>query len=281
MPARSAQPDNPGPCTLLSQADVEAVLGALEGPPWIRARADGPPRCVYRARDLHAIEVERVVIAPASGSPDGDPPGGAALGCCVWELRHHGVAIRIDVQGSEASLEDAGRLAWRARARIDAPLADPGTAGLPAAAQGDARRPRPAPDCDLLSPRDAASRLGASHLVPIAGDGGTSRCRVEFQSSTTAGLPSPAPLRFTVLWRGGYRAFRGALEDAPAGHALEGGAPAGTPDAFDGPWERAAVGTDRVLAVRRDVLVTVEGEVFLGNKDALRALASMLLEGIR
>ncbi len=288
------------PCSLLKPAEVEAVLGALDDPPYLRTSSEGDRGCVYEARDLHAIELAvvwtdgaaamqrrhaRAALGKILAMPDGAGRSGAwdavALeGCCRIDALRDGSLVSVDVLGSDATIEQATMLAERALQRLASPLAIDGEAGIPAAVRRDKARPAPVAACSLLDPRDVQSVLGGTVTSSASVDHAVSTCGYQLERTPAAAVPGPSTTSVSIRWRGGYRAFRQALEMPEAQQRVRDASGLSGEDRLIGPWERVALGTGRILAVKRDVLITVESDVFLGHADHAVELAAAVAERI-
>jgi hypothetical protein len=292
------------PCSLLAPREVEVALGALAGPPYLAAGRNDPiPRCVYEGRDLRSIELTLVsagggdalrrmhpqltalrggLVLPDGSLLRGSWDAAAIDGCCRVAALRADTLVSIDVLGSRATLEQAAELIGRALRRIDEPLPIAGSAGIAAAHQREAARPVPMPRCGVLTRREVEALLGPLAADPEAADRGTATaCVYRLSAAARPANPGVATIRYSVQWRGGYRAFRHALAPPAGGGLLQ---EANGPDRLQpegGSWEQVAADAERVLAVKRDVLVTVEAEMFLGRAEHTQELAAAIIDRIR
>jgi hypothetical protein len=143
-------------------------------------------------------------------------------------------------------------------------------------------RPQPILRCGILSRREVEAILGPLAADPESADRtATSACTYRFSRTLPAASGAVATIRYVVIWRRGYRAFRQSLAP-PVGEGrlreADGADPSATADAS---WEQAVFGPDRMLAVKRDVMVTVESDVFLGRTEHVQELGAAIAGHLR
>jgi hypothetical protein len=294
-PAATAQTAN-NPCSLLTGAEVEGVLGEpLAGPPF-RAYNDFLPAaegdyCRYVTPSFRAITV--YVDWSNGGSAFGitntvsgiaDMPGLAELGlgdalgivegtplrgawdearqfmCCEFSALLGDQRVMIDISGSSATIEQAASLADLAVQRLGAPLEVAADQGLAEAAAHDATRPAFASACDLI-PRDVAEKILG---VPLAQEpeGDQYECLYVW---TPAGADYQEGIELQVMPRNGFAEFRQSQDgiDASLGMLAEEGLATETETGTDGTvfdaYHASIIG---VMAVRRDVSLTIESGPF-------------------
>ena len=280
------------PCSLLEPREVQAVLGApLATAPY---RSDsGSPKvdgrsCSYVSADFRgfSLEVEFTGGAQAFGmfgfaknllgsAPDPNVKqafrladgtelkGGwdratlVPMNCCIFAALKADQLIQIDFTGTDSTLASAAGLVDAAFRRIDKPLALDGGANVEAAKAFWKGRPKPVDACALLPVAEVEALLG--HLVTAPVGHGVDGCDYELPPD---GLRRVVGL--SITWRGGNAKLRSdAHVLRMVGHAMSGRDPGGEPlfdepAAANGVWERAGRAGNAFIAIRNDVLVSVD-----------------------
>ncbi|MEO6414434.1 MAG: hypothetical protein ABIP73_00180 [Gemmatimonadaceae bacterium] len=277
------------PCGLLESKEVEAILGVtLAGPPYRfnKTGKEGPApdgeACRYETTSYHVVEVEvdwtggaqmmkmhgavqkladqhmKGVLKLANGSQlTGGWDEAKVVTCCTFIALHGDQAVTVDVSGSNATLEQAAKMADAALKRIDQPLPIDPAEGIAAAMARAAARPAERSPCSLVSRAEAEAALGTTLATDPVVDG--SKC--DYTSSERF----VGAISLGVSWRNGYAQFRQHVATAAdVGKAFEPGADASQqtaqPVAADsllvGPWDSAQVVQDQFYAVKKDVLIT-------------------------
>jgi hypothetical protein len=277
------------PCSLLEPKEVEAVLGVtLAGPPYRfnKTGKNGPApdgeACRYETAGYHVIEIEvewtggaqmmkmygavqqladqnmKGVLKLADGSQlTGGWDEAKVVTCCTFIALRGDQAVTVDVAGSNATLEQAAKLADAALKRIEKPLPVDAATGIAAAIARDAARPKERDPCSLLSRAEAEAALEAPLVKDPVVDG--SKCLYTYTDKI------PRTIGLAISWHNGYAQFREhAATAASVGKAFALGGDTSQPkkesaapdSALIGPWESAHVVQDEFSAVKNNVLVT-------------------------
>jgi hypothetical protein len=284
LATRATAADNP--CSLLTTAEVEAMLGEpLAGPPF---RADGIEpsatggSCRYETASFRAIDVEvewrdggqifgitKMATGLAEGAglkgvltlSDGTELHGswddaAAFMCCQFNALREDTLVMIDISSSRLTQKDAGALADLAVARLAEPLDVADDAGVAQAHARAKTRPVPASACTLVTRAEAEALIGAPLQDDPAGD--ENRCSFVW---TPAGADYQMQIDLSVTWRGGFGEFRQTVSaiggglDMIAAQGLDMTQDSGPVDpAFDD-YYKSIIG---VIAVRKDVFLSIE-----------------------
>lgn len=274
------------PCSFLTAAEVNAVIGTLAGPPYLAGGGGAPHAngsdCRYEAPDRHSIRLNvtwdggRDLIAMMGSMEamvktaglsqlkllDGTMITGhwdqaRVAQCCEFNALRGDQVVTVDVSGSHATIAQAASLADAAIQRLDQPLPISGADGIKAAQERAAQRPKPRNVCDLLTAADAAAIVGVSLLQPPKGS--NDRCRYVWPTDPSG---STDELDLMVTWRDGFSEMR--LTDAAVGNAssmMGMGKPQGqgATDGDSGPWDEFSRSIIGVSAAKGDVKVSVEG----------------------
>ena len=277
------------PCSLLEPKEVEAILGVtLAGPPYRfnktgkEAPAPDGEACRYETAAYHVVEVEvewtggaqtmkmygaaqnladqhmKGVLKLANGSQlTGGWDEAKVVTCCTFIALHGDQAVTVDVSGSNATLDQAAKMADGALKRIESPLPVDAAEGIAAASARAGARPAERDPCSLVSRAEAEAALE----TPLAKDPVVDGSKCDYTSSDRfAGTIS-----LGVSWRNGYAQFRQhAATAADVGKAFALGADSSqhttnsvaTDSLLVGPWESAQVVQDQFYAVKKDVLIT-------------------------
>jgi hypothetical protein len=284
--ASAAGLDKHDPCAFLTVAEIEAVIGKLAGPPYLAGdgvtpRASGGD-CRYEAPDRHSVRLSvtwdhgRDLIAMMGSVQamvetaglrqlkllDGKTVTGhwdqaRVSQCCEFNALRGDQVVTVDISGSHATIAQAASLADAAIQRLDQPLPISGAAGVNAAQERAAKRPKSRNVCDLLTSADAEAIVGVSLLQPPKGT--DSNCRYIWPTNPSG---STYRLDLMVTWQGGFSEMR--LTSAAVGNAssmLGMGKPQGqaAADRDSGPWDEFSQSIIGVSAAKGDVLVSVEG----------------------
>ena len=282
------------PCSFLTPEEIEAVMGPLAGPPFRAAglapKANGGD-CRYEAADRRSI---RVAVMWDGGAQyigmmgamqgmlkqanlkelkllDGTVVAGEwdearVSQCCEFNALRGDQLVTVDIAGSRATLKQASGLADAALKRLERPLTIDGNAGVGAAQERAARRPKPRSVCDLVTQADAEAIVGTALLGRP--EGNNDSCRYSW--STRGGFNHE--IKLMVDWQGGFGSMR--TTNAMVGHASS---VVGTDKLFGqtvqsgdkGAWDEFSSSIIGVAAVKSDVMVSVESGPL--NQDIARA----------
>ncbi len=302
----------PNPCSLLEAREVETVLGGtLVGPPYRfnKTGQAGPApdggACRYETTGYHFVEIEvewtggaqmmkmygtvqnladqnmkKGTLKLGDGSElTGEWDEARVVNCCTFIAMRGDQLMTVDVAGSNATLEQAAKIADAALKRIEKPLSVDAATGIAAAIARDATRPKERNPCSLVSRAEAEVVLEAPLTQDPVVDG--SKCMYTYtvgKFARTIGL--------AISWRNGYAQFRqhGAMA-AGMGGAFGLGGDAGqnkkesvAPDpALTGPWESAQVVQDEFSAVKKDVLITAGSVMASRERELARKLVALAI----
>jgi hypothetical protein len=287
--AAAAVPDPHDPCRLLQTSEAETLLGApLAGAPFRAGppnhsdagvpQADGPA-CWYETADFRNVAVQVIwrnagaVISgvggylakaeKASGGlvklQDGSELTGEwdevrVLGCCDFVALLGDSAVEIDFGGSAATAEQAAVLADAALRRITALLPIDGTAGIAAAEQRQALRPKAADACSILDAADFEATVGMLKGAPQAS---SDECTYIYEADNGRQQLFVS----TVHWRNGYRRYRedkqmlAGIAGSLAREIGSGGESLTRNQAIEGPWDAAQSTPIQFSSVRHDVAI--------------------------
>jgi hypothetical protein len=283
------------PCSLLQAGEVEAIMGPLAGPPFRAAGPTPQPKgedCRYEAADRHAIRVNVMreggaqlirMMGAMQGTVnqaglkelklhDNTTVAGAwddarISQCCEFNALHGDQLVTIDIAGSRATIAQAARLADAAVRRLDQPLEVDGTAGIKLAKERAVLRPKRKNVCDLLSRTDAEQIAGVSLLAPPKGD--EESCTYAWALDNNG---SRYAIELKVQWQDGFGAMRtiGAMVgNASSMIGLGKSSGQSKPAQDDGPWDEFSSSIIGVMAVKNDVLFSIESGPF--KQDVARA----------
>jgi hypothetical protein len=283
--ARAAS--EPGsPCGLLTAAEVEAVLAEpLAGPPY-RASGVEPSAagdtCRYETASFRAVTVGvdwtqggelfglMGVLSDAADAAglkgvltlsDGTALHGAwdqarEFMCCQLHALLGDRQVVIDIAATKATLAQAAGLADKAVQRLEQPLQVDASVGISEAVARGKARPPIASACTLVSRAEAETLAGAKLASdPSGNENGCTYAWVE------EGSDYEQPISLAVTWRDGFGEFR--RTQAAIGLGLEVLADAGleltqTTDTNGKPFDAYSVSIIGVMAVRHDVLLSIE-----------------------
>jgi hypothetical protein len=287
------------PCALVSQAEVETLLGPLAEPPYrVRDRHPDPAgdACMYRAGDLRNVTLfvawkdgeryfrlfqglggaveRRLGGRDAAGDSTAGPWDRAATPFGQLIVLAGSVAVHIDALGSRLDLRAREQIARFAIPRLNAPLAYDGAGAARRVPAANTHRD----PCALITRAEVESLMGPLQAEPKASADGD-ECRFAL-AQTMMGRPVERALQ--VQWTDGWyalgqegeamgrarKAMRQAMGAAPTGIATTGGAPGE-------PWDEAATLAGGVMAVvKHDVLLKIPADGMYGFT---RERASQLL----
>ena len=284
------------PCRLLAASEVEAVVGPLAGPPYRAAGATpalNGEDCRYEVAGGRSIRVNvtwdggaqliGMMGAMASGLnkaglselkiSGGSTVAGAwdkahVSQCCEFNALLGDRLVTVDVAGSHATIAQAASLAGIAVKRLDHPLDLDGAGGIKSAQARAAQRPKRRAICVLLSRADAEAIVGTALLAPPKGD--DEACTYEWPLDASG---SPYSMKLMVQWTDGFHEMRqmsAIMGQASAMIGLGSGSGQGTPKAEDGPWDEFSQSIVGVMAVKSDVLLSIESGPF--KQDVAKAL---------
>ncbi len=275
------------PCTLLDPKEVEAVLGPLAGPPFRTRLNEATPAeegesCRYESTDLHSIALEadwtggtmtlKMMSLPGklagAAKMKGSMPKGLlpedvsiagewdevrVIGCCNLNAFLGDAMVGVDFSGSRASAEQAVGLVNKALLRLDKRIAVDGSAGLAAAQQRMAARPKKRKVCELVT-RAEAEAIGG----PLAEEPTGDNAECQYRYAVKPGARTNDVVVLKVRWIQGFGTFREDITMSQSVGASLGVAFKGIDTSPPGPWDQASVVMNSFYAVKKDVLVTVE-----------------------
>lgn len=289
------------PCSLLTAAEVEAVLGPLVGPPFQAVGARPRPskeECRYETAGFRAISVKVLwtggaqmigmmgamqdVVKKAGLAElkltDGSTVAGAwdearVSQCCEFNALHGDQLVTVNVAGSHATLQQAARLADAAVKRLDGPLAVAGEDGIKAAQDHFLLRPKRRSVCDLLTRADAEAITRVALSAPPKGN--EESCSYTWPLDAAS---SSYTIKLEVTWLDGFEAMRTTQSIVGNTSATIGlGKPSGGKlDA--GLWDEFSQSIIGVMAAKDDVLVSVESGPF--KADTSRSFVSKAIENL-
>jgi hypothetical protein len=285
-------PSGPDPCSLISQAEMEALMGPLAEPPY-RVNSDRRPTaggegCFYRARDRRNVTVLvdwedgemafRMMAGTGANISDiltgydattdtleGNwDKVGAPFG--QFMVLKGKTSIQIDPLGSRIGLDGAARLAATAIGRLGAPL-DYSGGKATLARKEDA--PRTRNPCELVTRQEVEALMGPLLEDPKPSEDG-SGC--EFRTDKKF-LNEPVVRELEVQWTDGFytlgqeRSATGMAVKAMKRHVDE-----ETPDSLSQeavgeaePWdERMTLMPGLITVVKNDVLLKIPGDGVFG-----------------
>lgn len=311
LAATPAVADPHDPCRLLSNKEVEAVLGGpLVAPPYLTTNPDGDTGgvpnetgnvCWYSTKDNRNLTISaewkdgaaissgiNAQVAKAENASKGmlklkdgteltgDWDEASLRGCCTFVALQGDSLVEINFAGTQASEAQIVPLANAALARLVKPLDGNGRAGVAAAVLRENARFANSDPCVYWSADDIQKLLGGT----LKGDPERSGqdCTITYVT------PDQRSHQFniTVTPRNGYRAFR--RDNATyAGFARginadNGGAALKQAEAMQGPWEAAENGAIQFSAVRHDAHIALrQGGM---SMDAIRAIVGHAFDRI-
>lgn len=286
------------PCGLVSQAEMEGLIGPMSEPPYrvdSNRQSDATGEgCLYRAKDGRNVTVlvdfedgemgfrmlagtgkaVNDILVGYDAETDTLEGGWDKIGSAFGQLivLKGKASVQVDPVGSRIGLPGAVRVASMALKRIEAPLAYDG-------AKAARRRPPPKTadrnPCDLVTRKEAEALMGALRSDPTPssdGEGCDFAPNLEFMGSKVTRT-------LKVQWTDGYYALgqeRGALEGGAKIMAaqMDNDIPsigATTMDQGE-PWdERVTLLGGLVTVVRQDAMLQIAGDG-LGGFDEKKAI---------
>lgn len=280
----AASPDNP--CSLLTAAEVEAVLAEPLALPPFRVNGIEPSAagaaCRYETKAFRAVTVEvdwshggdtfsmfemATGIADAGGLKgvltltDGTELHGAwdkatMFMCCQFNALRGDQRVMIDISATKLTEKDAAGLADKAVQRLNQPQDVADDTGVAEAIARDKTRPVVASACMLVTRAEAEAMIGA----PLATDpeGDESSCHYAW---TPPGADYQEEIKLMVTWRGGFGEMRttqaaiGMSLDMLAEQGLDLDQDASAPSTLFEAYSKSIIG---VMGVRKDVLLSIE-----------------------
>lgn len=305
--AAAVLPTGPDPCSLVSQAEMEAEIGPLAEPPY-RVDGDRSPAvdgegCFYRARDRRNVTLgvdwedgemafrmlagtgQAVTDILSGYDPSTDTLEGAwdKVGAAFGQLiaLKGDVAVQIDPLGSRLGLDGAARLVSIALRRVESPLNYSG-------ARATVARPAAAPavrdPCTLVSRQEAEALMGPLREDPTP-SADNSECAYVTRAEM---LGSPITRILTVVWTDGFYSLgQERMAIAGAAKAMAAQMDPDLPDLSQNaigeaePWdERVTLLGGMVTVVKADALLQINGEGVDGFDEA-KALAMLRIAARR
>jgi len=283
------------PCGLLTLAEVEAVVGPLAGPPYRAVGATPQPKgddCRYEAAAGRSVRVNvtweggaqlmgmmgamESAVKKAGLSElkllDGSTVAGEwdkakITQCCEFNALRGDRMVTVDIAGSHATIAQAASLADAAVKRLDQPLEIDGGGGIKLAEERAAQRPKSRNVCELLTRADAEAIAGATLLAPPKGN--EDSCTYEWPLDANG---SRYAVKLMVQWKDGFHEMRQTSSMVGQASSMLGmGKVSGqaSPDRNDGPWDEFSQSIVGVMAVKSDVLASVESGPY--RQDIARA----------
>jgi hypothetical protein len=301
-PANRGASNGHDACGLLTTAEVEAVLGPLAGPPFQAVGARPRPNaeeCRYETAGFRAISVKVLwtggaqmigMMGAVQGMvkkaglaelklTDGTTVAGAwddarVSQCCEFNALRGDQLVTVNIAGSYATLQQAGRLADAAVKRLDQPLAIAGEDGIKPAQERFLLRPKRRSVCDLLTQADAEAITHVALSAPPKG--GEESCSYAWPLSAAT---SNYTLKLEVTWLDGFETMRTTQSIVGNTSAMIGlGKPSSTAKPEAGPWDEFAQSIIGVMAAKNDVLVSVESGPF--QADTSRSFVKKAIENL-
>lgn len=217
--------DSRDPCTLISRAEMERLVGPLGEPPY-RAGADrqadpAGDQCVYRDRDLRPVAIEvdwdggpllmQLLGGTALAAEDmlGTRDLGADTLWGSWDqiqvsfgrmvALKDSTAVTVDALGARLNQAAQAGLAAVALSRIGSPLAYDGSR----AARSRPAAPGAGNPCSLVTRAEAESLMGPLRNEPTPSEDGT-QCTFVLREEL---FGSPVEQSLTVQWADGFHAL--------------------------------------------------------------------------
>lgn len=276
------------PCSLVSQAEMEELIGPLGEPPYrVKDRRPDPAgdACMYRAKDLRTVTVQVDwedgeqyfrTFAAVGGTVEGllgtgDPAGDTLSGAWDDAVTPFGqfiavkgrTSVHVDVLGSRLDQIGAAKVASIALRRKDAPLPYDGSVAARKHASPPVRDP-----CSLVTRAEVEAAMGPLEAAPEASD-----------DKSTCSFGPPHNRVLEVQWADGFYAL--AFERKATGMASKvmrldpsKGDPSLSTDVAgeSEPWEeRTTLIGGQIVVVKRDVLLKLIADR-VGGFDENKAL---------
>jgi hypothetical protein len=186
--------------------------------------------------------------------------------CCEFNALLGDRMVTVDIAGSHATIAQAAGLADAAVRRLDQPLDVDGAAGIKLAEERATARPKRRSVCDLVTQADAEAIAGVALLAPPKGD--VESCLYVWPLDAGGSRHS---VKLMVQWTDGFHEMR--LVSSMTGQAslmIGLGKPGGEALAGNtGPWDEFSQSIIGVMAVKSDVLASVESGPY--RQDIARA----------
>lgn len=223
-------------------------------------------------------------LLPEGVAMTGEWDEAVMMGCCRIVALRGDSAIALDYAASRATGEQAVTLLNAALQRLDAPLAVDGRAGSAAAQQRIAARPARRPACQLVTRAEAEAIFGALGSDPHGDDASclypvTAKAAFDAGSKETSAIlnmmashTQVSDVRLVVKWRNGFAELRNGVAMIGETEKLlkkwESSASADGPaQVVGGSWDDAWESTGGFMAVKKDVMVSVEMPSMLSGAD--------------
>jgi hypothetical protein len=217
-----AMPEGNDPCTLVSQSEMEALLGPLAEPPYrVSGRQPSPDGdgCFYRAVDLRNVTLTAdwedgpmvFRIMGATGGQAEDLLGGRDISADTLEVPWdevglsfgHLVALKgdflvqVDPTGSRIGMREMAHLVDLALSRRDSPLRYDGSKATRNRGRDEVRSGDP---CSLLSRAEVEAAMGPLRADPHSSEDG-SECVFPLDQEF---FGEPADRALEVTWNDGF-----------------------------------------------------------------------------
>jgi hypothetical protein len=295
VPTSAAAASGNDPCKLLAPNEIETIMGPLAGLPY-RASGASPEAkgadCRYEAAAGRSIRVSvmwkggaqfiGMMGAMASAIKnaglselklsDGSTVAGAwdrahVNQCCEFNALSGDRLVTVDVAGSRATLAQAARIADSAVKRLDQPLEIDGTAGVKSAQERAATRPKPRSVCDLVTRTDAEAIAGTALLAPPKGN--EDSCAYSWALDANG---SRYDIKLMMQWEDGFHEMRqtnSMIGQASSMLGMGRASEQASSDHVQSPWDEFSQSIVGVMAVKSDVLASVESGPY--RQDIARA----------
>jgi hypothetical protein len=290
-----ARAEGRSPCSLLTNDEVEAIIGTKLAGPGFRSK-DGKPAargdiCRYETPEFRSIGVrvewsnggDLIGAMNLFGSVAADAGLKGALKlsdgteltgawdeariyqCCEFNALRGEQLVVIDIAGSRASLTQAAALADVAIRRLDRPLAVNDAASMTSAEERSTARPRKRSACELVSRTEAEAIVGGALSAEPAENekSGRSICTYAWKPPEQTSIEYE--LNLEVTWRDGFNEFR--TTQAAIGNTLDYIKQSERMDLRTAQTRSEVVDEKAssivgVMGVRRDVLLTIDNGGF-------------------
>ena len=280
------QPADANPCAWITQAEVEAVTGALDRPPFrnhgdeaIKPDPQGTT-CAYVVPSANKSTIPSgfyLEVATHDGTqflagvqaglraiegwlPPGHNAGdtgvagpwdeAAGSGKRLFTARQGDAGVMLTGLGWGLPKEQLGTLAERVLAKIpDIPTAAPEK-------RGDAEEESPQNPCSLITQTEAEKVLGKLSVAPYRSRTSTSMYEVD-GGSCSYRTPKHRVLVLSPTWTGGQMQLKLAAFSAQQTAKVLGGS--AEADTLEGPWDQVAGGASgEIYFLKGDALLTVQ-----------------------
>jgi hypothetical protein len=283
------------PCKLLAPSEIETIMGPLAGPPYRASGATPEAKgadCRYEAAAGRSI---RVTVMWEGGAQFMDMMGAMASAiknaglrelklsdgstvagawdkahvnqCCEFNALRGDRLVTVDVAGSRATIAQAASLADTAVERLDQPLEIDGIGGIKSAQERAAQRPKPRSVCDIVTRADAEAIAGTALLAPPKGN--EDSCTYAWALDANG---SRYDIKLMMQWRDGFHEMRqtfSIIGQASSTLGLGRESKEASSDRVQGPWDEFSQSIVGVMAVKSDVLASVESGPY--RQDLARA----------